>query len=236
MVRSVGEVSHLVVRPDPVFFAPLLREPFRGIASLPRALVVDNDWLGSSSHSSREGERAQGQASGGVRPAIMMAPAPSPLPRGGMPVRGPPRKPGAEDDVEDVLERARERRALRQGFLQRAADAVSQLGVELADEDARLEAEGLRLAEERRKLKVAVALARHQRDLDNEKAEASLAASREACSRAVLEAQEADQRRRAAEERAWELRAWSSSLEQQVELREAALASMKGASVDQAEL
>ena len=109
---------------------------------------------------------------------------------------------GAEDDAEDVLEHAREHRALRQGFLQRAAGAVSQLGVELADEDARLEAEGLRLAEERRKLKVAVALARHQRDLDNEKAEASLAASWEACSRAVEEAQEANQRRKAAEERA----------------------------------
>ena len=65
---------------------------------------------------------------------------------------------------------------------------MSQLGVELADEDACLEAEGLRLAEERRKLKVADALARHQRDLDNEKAEVSLAASREACSWAVEEA------------------------------------------------
>ena len=138
--------------------------------------------------------------------------------------------------MEDVLERARERRALRQGFLHRATDAVSQLGVELAGEDARLEAEGLRLAEERRKLKVADALARHQRDLDNEKAEVLLAASREACSGAVEEAQEADQRRRAAEERVWELRAWSSSLEQQVELHEATLASMKGASVDRAEL
>ena len=113
---------------------------------------------------------------------------------------------------------------------------MSQLGVELASKDARLEAEGLRLAEERRKLKGAVALARHQRDLDNEEAEALLAASQEARSLAVEEAQEADQRRRAAEERVWELRAWSSSLEQQVELREAALASMKVASVDQAEL
>ena len=91
---------------------------------------------------------------------------------------------------------------------------MSHLGVELADEDARLEAEGLRLAEERRKLKVAIALACHQRDLDNEKAEVLLAASREACSRAVEEAQEADQQRRAAEERAWELRAWSTSLDQ----------------------
>ena len=76
-------------------------------------------------------------------------------------IHGPTRTLEAEGDVEDVLERARERRALRQGFLRRAADAVIQLGVELADEDARLASEGLRLAEERRKLKVAVALARH---------------------------------------------------------------------------
>ena len=135
-----------------------------------------------------------------------------------------------------MLERARGHRALRQGFLRRAADTVSQLGAELADEDARLEAEVMRLAEERRKLKVVVALARHQRALDSEKAEASLAASREACSRAAEEAQEANQRLKAAEEQAWELRALSSSLEQQVELHEAALASMEGCSVDRAEL
>ena len=151
-------------------------------------------------------------------------------------IRGPPRAPEAEGDAEDVLEHAWERRALRQGFLRRAADVVSQLGAKLTDEDARLEAEGLRLAEERRKLKVAVALARHQRALDSEKAEASLAASREACSRAAEEAQEANQRLKAAEEQAWELRALSSSLEQQVELHEAALASMEGGSVDRAAL
>ena len=80
--------------------------------------------------------------------------------------------------MEEVLRHARERRALREEFLQGAADAVSRIGAELADEDARLEAEGLRLVEEKCKLKVAVALARHQRDLDNAEAEASLAASR----------------------------------------------------------
>ena len=63
---------------------------------------------------------------------------------------------------------------------------------ELASEDACLEAEGLRLVEERRKLKVDITLARHQRDLENAKAEALLAASREACSQAVEEAREAD--------------------------------------------
>ena len=226
------------MRHDFAYLTTILREPSRGIASLPRALrlVVGDDWLRSVLRSSLEDEPALGQASGEARPAIARAPAPSPLPRGGVLVRGPPRAPEAKGDAEDMLEHARERRALRQGFLRRAADAVSQLGVELADEDARLEAEGLRLAEERRKLKVAVALARHQCNLDNEKAEVSLAASREACSRSVEEAQEANQRRRAAEEWAWELRARSSSLEQQVELHEAALASMEVGSVDRAEL
>ena len=61
-----------------------------------------------------------------------------------------------------LLERARERQALRQGFLRRAADTVSLLGEELADEDARLEAEGLRLAAERRELEGAIALARRR--------------------------------------------------------------------------
>ena len=124
-----------------------------------------------------------------------------------------------EGDAYDMLRRVQEQRALHEEFLRRAADAVSRIGAELAGEDARLEAEGLRLAEERRKLKVAIALGRHQRDLDNMNAEASLVASWEACSQAVEEAQEADRRRRDAEERAWELQAWSNSLEQQVELR-----------------
>ena len=124
-----------------------------------------------------------------------------------MPLQGPPHTPVAEGDMEDVRRRAREHRALCQEFLQGAADAVSRIGAELASEDARLEAEGMRLAEERRKLKVAVTLARHQCDLDNAKAEASLAASREACSQAVEEAREADRRRKDAEERAWELQA-----------------------------
>ena len=84
--------------------------------------------------------------------------------------------------MEDVLERARERHALCQGFLRRAADAVSLLGEELADEDTHLEAEGLRLAAERRELEGAIALARRQRDLDDAEAKASLAASREVCS------------------------------------------------------
>ena len=94
-------------------------------------------------------------------------PAPSPQPGGGALTCSPQRLLGTDDGVEDVLKRAWERRALRQRFLRRAADAVSLLGVELADEDARLEAEGLRLAAERRELEGAIALARRQRGLDD---------------------------------------------------------------------
>ena len=131
---------------------------------------MDGDWLSSALRSSFGDGLAPGRASGEACPTIARAPAPRPLPREGGLIRGPPRLLGADDDAEDVLERVRRRRFLRQEFLRRAADAVSQLGEELDDEDARLEAEGLRLAEERRKLEAAVALARHQHDLDNEEA------------------------------------------------------------------
>ena len=129
-----------------------------------------NSVFGSSS----VGGSVPGRISREVRSAVARAPAPSPTPGGGLPPRGPPHAPVEESDAEDMLRRARERRALHEEFLQRAVDAMSRIGAELADEDARLEAEGLRLAEERRKLKVAVAIARHQRDLDNAKAEASV--------------------------------------------------------------
>lgn len=238
VVRPAGEVSHPVVHRGPMRLATPLREPSRGIASLPWAsrLIMDGDWLRSALRSSLGEGLAPGRASGEACQTITRAPAPSPLPRGGVLIRGPRRLLGADDDAEDMLERAQRRRVLRQGFLRRAADEVSRLGEELADEDARLEAEGLRLAEERRKLEAAAALARHQRDLDNEEAEALLAASREARSRAVEESREADRRREASEERARELLARCHSLEQQAELRETTLASMKVASVDQVEL
>ena len=100
----------------------------------------------------------------------------------------------------------------------------------------RLEAEGLRLVAERRELEAAAALAHRRRDLDDEEAKASLAASREARAQAVDEAREADRQREATEERAQELLARCRSLEEQVELREAALASMKVVSVDPVEL
>ena len=50
------------------------------------------------------------------------------------------------------------------------------------------------------------------------------------------EAREADRRREAAEKRAWELQAWSASLEQQVEARRAALASLRGTPAEEEEV
>ena len=84
---------------------------------------------------------------------------------------------------------------------------MCRLGEELASVDSRLEAEGLRLAEEQHKLKVAINLSRYQHDLENTKAEASLKVSHEARSRALEEAREDDRRREATEKHAWELQA-----------------------------
>ena len=115
-------------------------------------------------------------------------------------------------------------------------EAMNRLGEELEGVDARLEAEGLRLAVEWHRLKVAINLGRHQHELDNAKAEASLATSREACSQALEEAQEADRRRENTEKRSRELQAWSASLERQVEARKAALASLRGTPAEEKEI
>ena len=97
-----------------------------------------------------------------------------------------------------MLKSAQEKSVVRHELFQEAMGAMNRLGEELMDVDARLVAEGLHLAEERHKLKVAINLGRHQRELDNAKAEAFLVASREACSRAQEEARESDRRREAA--------------------------------------
>src|SRR3954463_16510289 len=120
---------------------------------------------------------------------------------------------------------------VRRELFQEVMNAMSRLGEELASVDSCLEAKGLRLVEERHKLKVAINLGRYQRDLENTKAETSLKVSREACSRALEEARKADRHCEAAEKRAWELQAWSASLEQQVEARKAALVSLRGAPI-----
>lgn len=79
-------------------------------------------------------------------------------------------------------------------------------------------------------------LGRLQREHANAKAEASLATSWEASAQALEEAWEADNHHAATEERRRELQALNASLEQQVEARRAALASMKGAPSDEEEI
>ena len=79
-----------------------------------------------------------------------------------------------------ALEFERERSIVRHELFREAMSVMTRLGSELADVDARLKAEGLRLAEERRKMKVAINLGRYQRDLENAKAEASLSDARAA--------------------------------------------------------
>ena len=114
--------------------------------------------------------------------------SPCPLLKGGEPLRAPSATPAAEDGVSDMLKSAHERSIVHHELFQEAMGAMNRLGEELVDVDARLMAEGLRLAEERHKLKVAINLGCHQCELDNAKAEVSLATSREACSRALEEA------------------------------------------------
>nr|XP_020201005.1 tol-Pal system protein TolA-like [Aegilops tauschii subsp. strangulata] len=108
-------------------------------------------------------------------------------------------------------------------------DALSRLGEELVDIDARLETEGLWLLDEWHQLKVAINLGCLQRERASAKAEASLATSREANARALEEAREADYRHDVAEKRKQRLLALNATLEQQVEVRRATLASMKRA-------
>ena len=130
-----------------------------------------------------------------------------------MPLDAPPTAPEVEDEAGRAFELKRGRSIVRHELFQEAMGVMSRLGEELGGVDSRLEAEGLRLVEERRKLRVAITLGRYQRELENAKAEASLKIANEARSRALEEAREADCRREAAEERAWGLQAWSVSLE-----------------------
>nr|XP_020154695.1 golgin subfamily A member 6-like protein 2 [Aegilops tauschii subsp. strangulata] len=171
-----------------------------------------------------------------ARTAAGQAPAPSPLLLGGVPLQALSVSPAAEDGVSGTLKSTQEKSAVRHELFQEAMGVMNRLGEELVDVDARLVAEGLRLAEERHKLRVAINLGRHQHELDNAKAEASLVASREACFRAQEEVREANRRREAEEKRAWELQAWRASLERQVEARKAALASLRGTPAEEEEI
>ena len=63
-----------------------------------------------------------------------------------------------EDEVGRAFELERGRSVIRHELFQEAMGAMSRLGEELASVDSRLEADGFCLAEERRKLKVAINL------------------------------------------------------------------------------
>ena len=106
-----------------------------------------------------------------------------------------------------AFELERRRNLVRHELFQEAMGVMNRLGEELASINSRLEAEGLRLVEERRKLQVAINLGHYHRDLENAKTEASLKIANEARSRALEEAHKADPRREAVEERAWGLQA-----------------------------
>jgi len=60
----------------------------------------------------------------------------------------PPAAPAVEDEMGRALEFEHGRSVVRHELFQEAMGAMNRLGEELAGVDARLEAEGLRLAEE----------------------------------------------------------------------------------------
>ena len=106
--------------------------------------------------------------------------------------------------------------------------AMVHLGGELANVDTRLEAENRCLEGEWQRLKVAINLGKLQRDEAEVRVEASLAASREACARAMEEAEAANRRPEAAEERERDLLSSSVALLREIEERRALLASTPG--------
>ena len=85
-----------------------------------------------------------------------------------------------------------------------------------------------RLVDEWHQLKVAINLGHLQHERASADADVSLAASREACARALEEARAADYRREAAEERERELQVSNATLEWQVQARRAALGALVG--------
>ena len=151
---------------------------------MPRAppLILDGGWLASILGSSSSGESPLIRAPREAWPAAGRAPAPSPLLKGGEPLRAPSASPVVEYRVGSVLRSAHERSVVLHELFRDAMGAMNRLGEELADVDTCLVAEGLRLMVEQHKLKVAINLGRHQRELDNAIADASLATTREACS------------------------------------------------------
>ena len=134
--------------------------------------------LASSSSNGPQPIRAPTEARSATREAL----TPSPLLKAGEPLRIPSATPTVGNGPSCVHKFAHERSVVRHELFQEATGAMNRLGEELVDVDARLVAEGLQLVEKRHKMKVAINLGRHQRELDNVKAEVSLKVSCEPCS------------------------------------------------------
>lgn len=202
----------------PALLASFFPSDSWGVGAVPKAppLVVAGGWAHCALASSSSDAAGSYHALHAPRDAIGGAPATSPLPEAGESSRAPPRGRGEEERAGRSLELAREHSAVRHDLLQEAASALGRLGTELADVDAHLEGEGLRLAREWRLLKVAIDLGCLQHERARAEVKESLAASRESCARALEEAQAANLCREAAEEREKELQASNAALEQQV--------------------
>ena len=111
----------------------------------------------------------------------------------------------ADDGPGDVPALARGYSAMRVELFGEAIHAMIHIGGELANVDTRLEVENRHLEQEWQRLKVAINLGKLQRDKADARAEASLATSRKDCVCAMEEAESANRRREAAEEREREL-------------------------------
>ena len=166
---------------------------------------------------------------GGLRLQVVGLHQPAPSRLLAEPVTGASRATsGAGEDLGDELAFARGRSAVRFGLFGEAMRAMVHLGGELANVDTRLEAENRRLEGEWQRLKVAINLGKLQRDKAEARAAASLTTSREACARAMEEAEAANRRREAAEERERDLLSSNAALQHEVEERRALLASSPG--------
>nr|XP_020201267.1 plectin-like [Aegilops tauschii subsp. strangulata] len=222
---------------DPAFLSLLLHGPARGAEGVPRAppLVFTGGWVILALASSSSSEATSPSTSAEARRVTGKAPASSPPPGAGGPPQASPITPDAKDGLGHTLELARGSGAVRHELFQEAMGVLSRLGEELADVDARLESEDLRLAHEWHQLKVSINLGLLQHERAGTKAAVSLVTSREACAPALEEARAADQRRQAAEGHERELQALNATLEQWIEVPRAVFASMRGAPSEEKE-
>ena len=123
---------------------------------------------------------------------------------------------------------ARGRSMVRFGIFGEVMRVMVHLGGELANVDTRLEAENRCLEDEWQQLKVAINLWKLRHDEAEARATVLLAAYLEACARAMEEAEVANHRREAAEERERDLLSSNAALLRKVEERRALLASSPG--------